>query len=101
MIVEYIRYKTEPGGREKFIDAYRRGAAHLDASPHCLAYEITECADEPGRFIVRIEWASPEAHLEGFRKGADFPPFYECVKPFFQTIEEMRHYRLTDIRNRK
>src|SRR5262249_32791490 len=74
MIVEYIRYKIDPSRSEEFDDAYRRAGVLLDASPHCLSWELARCVDDPGKQIVRIAWDSVEGHLEGFRKSADFTP---------------------------
>lgn len=98
MIVEYIRYRLNADQAEDFLAAYGRAQAELLASEHCLGYELNRCLKEPERFILRIEWKSPEAHLEGFRKSPEFQRFYAEVKPFFNQIEEMTHYALTDIR---
>jgi hemoglobin len=95
MIVEYIRYKIDPGRIAEFDDAYRRAGALLEASPHCERWEATRCVDEPTRQIVRIEWDSAEGHLQGFRKSADFKPFLEATAPFYNDIEEMTHYDVT------
>jgi len=46
---------------------------------------------------VRIEWSSIEDHERGFRQSAGFQPFFAAVKPFFEQIEEMRHYRPTAV----
>jgi quinol monooxygenase YgiN len=92
MIVEYIRYKVASTEREKFIDAYTKASQQLDASEYCLSYELTECEEEAGSFIVRIEWTSSTDHIPGFRKSAVFPEFFENVKPFYNNIQEMRHY---------
>jgi len=46
---------------------------------------------------VRIEWDSLEGHEQGFRKSPGFAPFFAAVKPFFEQIEEMHHYRPTGI----
>lgn len=97
MTVEYIRYKVEPDQRENFLDAYREGSTQLKASPYCIRYEISECEEEPGQFMVRIEWTSTEDHLNGFRKSTEFRTFFTSVKPFFENIQEMRHYRLTEV----
>ena len=104
MIVEYIRYKlnehaTEP--REDavgtFEAAYRAASPSLDASPHCLGYELSRCIEEPGRYILRIEWDSVEGHLAGFRRGPEFAPFLAAIKPYISQIEEMQHYALTSV----
>ena len=101
MVVEYIRYKIETAKRELFLDAYAKASEHLDASEYCLAYEITECEEEPGQFVVRIEWTSTGEHMNGFRKSAAFPPFFALVRDFFGAIQEMRHYQLTAVRKVK
>ncbi len=101
MVIEYIRYKVDPSARQQLLTAYTRAADLLDASPYCLAYELTECEEEPGQFMLRIEWTSTREHLDGFRKSDLFPPFFAHVKDFFGQIQEMRHYQLTAVHRRK
>ena len=99
MIVEYIRYEiTEP---EPFLLGYEAARAALEASAHCLSYELSRCTEEPASFILRIEWDSAEGHLQGFRKSPEFVAFLGAVRPFIENIREMRHYALTSIASRK
>ena len=97
MVVEYIRYRIPHERQEQFEEAYGSAAASLDASPHCLAYELSRGVEEPENYILRIEWDSVEGHEQGFRKSPDFQPFFAAVRPFFGQIEEMKHYALTGI----
>ncbi|MDQ4132408.1 MAG: antibiotic biosynthesis monooxygenase [Actinomycetota bacterium] len=92
MIVEYIRYRVDEESSLGFEDAYRRAGASLEASPHCQRYEVAGCTEEPGVYIVRIEWDSAEGDLGGFRASPEFRTFFEAVRPFFDDIEEMHHY---------
>jgi heme-degrading monooxygenase HmoA len=92
MVVEYIRYEVPADKREEFISAYQSAGKDLDASPHCLKYEISEGVEEPDNFIVRIEWDSLEGHEKGFRSSPQMGPFFAKVKPFFPMIREMKHY---------
>jgi len=101
MTIEYIRYKVAPEQREGFVQAYLNASEQLDASKFCLAYELAECEEEAGQFLLRIEWTSTEDHLQGFRRSEDFSQFYSHVKPYFSNIQEMRHYSLTNIVKRK
>jgi quinol monooxygenase YgiN len=95
VIVEYIRYDvTDPAA---FLGAYEQARTALDVSPHCLAYELTRCSEEPSAFILRIEWDSASGHLQGFRKSPEFGGFLSAVKPFLDQIKEMRHYELTSV----
>jgi quinol monooxygenase YgiN len=99
MIVEYIRYRIPEGQDEAFVAAYARAQRPLAASPHCLTYELTRCAEEPERFVLRIEWDSLDGHLQGFRRSEEFRAFLREVGPFVGMIEEMQHYELTDVRS--
>lgn len=100
MIVEYIRYTLPPERRQALEDAYGAAQASLAASPHCLAWELARCGEDPGEYILRIEWDSSEGHLQGFRRGPHFGAFLAAVRPFIGDIQEMRHYELTAVRGR-
>ena len=101
MTTEYIRYKVTEEQRQNFIDSYKDASKELDASEFCIAYELLECEEEAGQFILRIEWTSTQEHLEGFRKSQMFPSFFAKVKPYFNNIQEMRHYKVTEVVKRK
>ena len=98
MIVEYIRYRIEPAQAEAFVAAYETAAQSLRASSHCHGYELSRCTEAPEHFILRIEWESEQAHLEGFRRSEEFKPFLAAIRPYIPNIEEMRHYALTTVR---
>ena len=97
MIVEYIRYELKNSATEDLIAAYRSAAQHLRAAPECLGYEFSVCAESPTSCILRIEWTSREAHMNGFRKGPHFPPFLALIRPYVEEIAEMRHYERGDL----
>lgn len=97
MIVEYIRYVLTHHTASELIEAYKIAADALRASPECLGYDLAACAEAPNTLILRITWTSIEDHMNGFRKGPHFPPFFAAVRPFFDEIAEMRHYTLTEV----
>jgi quinol monooxygenase YgiN len=101
MTVEYIRYKIEQPQREAFVKAYAEAAGSLDASVYCLGYELSECEEEQGTFILRIEWSSTDDHLNGFRKSEQFASFLPQIRPYIPNIQEMRHYAITQMVKRK
>jgi quinol monooxygenase YgiN len=97
MVVEYIRYRIPHERQERFEASYRDAATSLDASEHCLAYELSHGVEESERYILRIEWDSLDGHEQGFRRGPEFQPFFAAVRPFVDEIEEMHHYGVTSI----
>jgi len=97
VIVEYIRYSVPEERRADFERAYAKASKVLDGSEHCLRYEVSRGVEEPANYVVRIEWDSIEGHEQGFRKSPEFSAFFAAVRPFFEDIEEMRHYEATGI----
>ena len=98
MIVEYIRYTVPSDDAEAFVEAYRQASAALETSEHCLAYELSRGVEQPEHFVMRIEWDSLDGHEQGFRKRAEFAAFFAHVRPFFDQIDEMKHYAPTPLR---
>ena len=98
MIVEYIRYEMPPGEADALVGAYETAAKSLQASSHCLGYELSRCSESAETFILRILWDSADGHLKGFRTSAEFAAFFAAVRPFVGQIKEMRHYEPTAVR---
>jgi hemoglobin len=102
MVVEYIRYNVSgKERRDELVGAYHHAAMALDQAPECLAYELSVCEKDETSAILRIEWKSTEAHLQGFRKSAVFGEFFRAISGFVKEIAEMRHYQLSDVAKRK
>lgn len=100
MVVEYIRYSVAGADRRaEFEDSYEQAAVSLDASPHCLGYELAHGVEEPENYILRIEWDSLEGHEQGFRPSPEFRAFFAKIRSFVGDIEEMRHYEVTKVRS--
>ena len=94
MVVEYIRYRIPTEQGKSFAAAYARAASVLDADEHCLGYEVSQGVEEPENWVVRITWDSLEGHEQGFRAAPHFADFFAAVRPFFNAIQEMKHYHV-------
>jgi len=96
MTVEYIRYRIAAAQQPAFLEAIRRAHELLATAPDCLRYELAHCEEDQELFVWRIEWTSVEQHLNGFRKSAAFGAFFQLVKPFYTSIQEMNHYAVVE-----
>ncbi|MGK9120247.1 antibiotic biosynthesis monooxygenase family protein [Olivibacter jilunii] len=95
--LEVIRYKIPEMQHKDFENAYAEAVKYLKASPYCLGYKLVHGDEEPDNYIMFINWTSSEEHLNGFRKGSEFLPFLDLVKPFYNNVQEMKHYNSTSI----
>ncbi|MCS3795317.1 antibiotic biosynthesis monooxygenase family protein [Niastella sp. OAS944] len=91
--VEVIRYNIPQNQQAQFEKAYDAAGEFLRRSKYCLSYTINKGTEEPTHYVIIIHWTSENDHLNGFRKSADFMPFFNLVKPFYNQIQEMKHYQ--------
>jgi quinol monooxygenase YgiN len=94
--LEVIRYSIPKEQHNSFETAYTEAGKFLKASPYCQGYEVVHGNEEPDNYIVFIRWTSIKEHMEGFRKSSQFMPFFNLVKPYYNNIQEMKHYDITD-----
>ncbi len=94
MIVEYIRYTIADEHAQAFEAAYTQARESLDASAHCLGYELTRGVEDSTSYTLRIEWDSLDGHERGFRGSEEFRRFLPHIRPFIGAIQEMRHYEV-------
>ncbi len=97
VVVEYIRYRVPADRDGEFEGAWSEAQKILRDAPQCLSYEVPRGVEEPENYVVRIEWSSVAEHEQGFRQSKAFGQFFAAVKPFFEEIQEMRHYELTAV----
>ena len=97
MTTEVIRYKIPSAQAEAFEQAYRQAEPILRKSKHCLGYDLHRGIEEPENWILLLHWDSVEGHEQGFRREPDFTDCFNLVKPFFQQIQEMKHYGHTQM----
>jgi heme-degrading monooxygenase HmoA len=95
-VIEYIRYEFPPDATAEFEAAYQAVGRFLTESPHCLGWELARGVEEPGRFVVRIEWDSIEGHEQGFRGSPEFSLFFGTLSAFSGQRLEMAHYSPVD-----
>ncbi len=98
MTTEVIRYKIPSAQAEDFEQAYQQAEIILRKSKHCLGYDILRGIDQSETRIVSLHWDSVEGYEKGFRRESEFTVFLNPVKPFFQQIQEMKHYEHREMR---
>lgn len=93
--IEIIRYTISKDQSVAFEEAYKKAGLYLQESPYCRGYHVLRGDEEPGHYIVTIYWTSKEDHLSRFRSSEQFTNFLSLVRPYYNNIDEMKHYQAT------
>jgi quinol monooxygenase YgiN len=92
MFIERAEIPVKEGMEEAFAAAMAtRGTAILAAAPGCASVRVGRGVENPGKFILLIEWDSVEAHV-ALTKTPGFDEFKALVGPFFGGAPNMEHF---------
>jgi heme-degrading monooxygenase HmoA len=93
MIVELAQLTITPGRESEFEAAFKDAIKWAADSQGYLAHELRRSLENPGRYVLRIEWATLEDHTIGFRGSPAFTQWRAAVGPFFDSAPVVEHFR--------
>ncbi len=92
MIVEVAAITVSAGREAAFESAFADGIRWIAGSPGYLAHELRRSVENPGRYMLRIEWATLEDHTVVFRGSPAFAHWRAAVSPFFAAPPVVEHF---------
>ena len=94
MFVERAEIPVKEGLEAEFAAAMAsRGTAILAAAPGCAKVTVGRGVENPGTFILLLEWDSVESHI-ALTKTPAFDEFKALVGPFFAGAANMEHFEI-------
>ena len=93
MITEMALLTALPGQAEELGRAIDRGVEFIRSAPGCEGVAVTRCVEKPDRFVVLVDWASLEAHVDDFRGSELFEQWIGSIKGLFDpSTLDTHHY---------
>jgi heme-degrading monooxygenase HmoA len=81
MILERVELTAKEGSEDAFADALtQRGIALLTAGAGCRAVRIARGVENPGKFILLVEWDTVAAHT-AFVGSPEHSAFRQLIAP--------------------
>lgn len=91
MVTEIALLTIDPSRAAEFERAVAEASPLFRRSRGCRAMALERSIDQPGRYILRVQWDRIEDHTEGFRNSPEFRSWRELAGPFFVTPPEVDH----------
>jgi heme-degrading monooxygenase HmoA len=94
MILEVATLDITPGKNAEFEAAFQLGAAAIKAAKGCRTVSLRRCLEKDSRYLLQVEWDTPEDHTVHFRNSEPFQKVWRAnVGPFFAGTPSVEHYR--------
>ncbi len=93
MVVELAEIRVRPEDKAAFSEAITRATTTvLSKAPGYLGHAVFACQETPGRFVLRVDWDTLEAHTVGFRQSPAFADWRAIIGPFFAQPPLVEHF---------
>jgi quinol monooxygenase YgiN len=91
MITEYARISIDPDRAAEFEAAVAQAAPLFRSSQGCTSMALMRIVEEPGVYMLIVDWERLEDHMTGFRESPAFPQWRALVSPFFASPPVVVH----------
>jgi heme-degrading monooxygenase HmoA len=95
-ILEIAVLDVRPGQEKAFERDFAIASKLIAAADGCISHQLQRCIEEKGRYILLVEWASLEAHTEGFRKSPAYPEWKKLLHHYYDPFPVVEHYSKVD-----
>ena len=92
MILEHAVLQVREGEEAAFEAAFGEAKAVIASATGFLSLRLERCVEHPGRYLLLVEWASLEAHVEGFRGSPAFAEWRALLHHFYDPPPVVEHY---------
>jgi heme-degrading monooxygenase HmoA len=92
VITEHAELPVIPGQEDDFMATMERAKAIIAASPGFIDLRVERCVERPNVFLLLVQWATLEAHTEGFRGSAAYQEWRALLHHFYDPFPVVEHF---------
>jgi len=94
VVVEHAVLDVADGQEEAFEAAFADAVDLIGASPGFRGLRLGRCLEQPGRYLLLVEWDTVEDHTDGFRASERYRQWRELLHHFYEPFPTVEHYEV-------
>src|SRR6186713_2757737 len=92
MILEHAPLPVRPGQETEFLAAFEQARPIISGMPGCRSVRLSRCVEQPGLFLLLVEWDTLEDHTEGFRGSPEYERWTALLHHFYDPFPTVLHF---------
>lgn len=93
MILEAALLDVVPGREAEFESAFRQAAPIISSMRGYQSHRLSRCIENPGRYLLLVEWQALEDHTFGFRGSPEYLEWKRLLHHFYSPFPIVEHYQ--------
>ncbi len=91
-VLECAVLDVRAGEAADFEAAFAEAKSLIAGSPGFVSLRLERCVETDSRYLLLVQWASLQAHTEGFRGSPAFERWRELLHHFYEPRPLVEHY---------
>lgn len=92
MVLEQALLHVRDGQDAAFRAAMEQARPLIAASPGFLGMELRPAIEEPGVYLLLVQWASIADHRDGFRRSDRYQQWRALLHGFYDPMPHVRYF---------
>ena len=92
MVLEMAVLDVKAGQQTQFESAFGEAQQIIASMPGYFSHTLHRCLEQPGRYLLLVNWATLEDHTEGFRQSDRYQQWRELLHHFYEPFPTVEHY---------
>jgi heme-degrading monooxygenase HmoA len=92
MVLEQALFEITPGSESDFEAAVEQGKELIAQAHGFHSLKLLRGIEQPGTYLLLIEWETLEDHTVGFRESELFVRWRELIGSYFATAPVAKHF---------
>lgn len=92
MILEVATLDVRAGQEAAFEAAFHDASAIIAGMHGYRSHELQRCLEQPGRYLLPVNWATLEDHAVGFRQSPQYQRWKALLHHFYDPFPTVQHY---------
>lgn len=94
MILEVAILTVNPGRERQFEAAFDKAQEIIAGMAGYVSHQLQHCIEQPGRYLLLVNWTTLEDHTVGFRESAQYHEWRAQLHHFYEPFPEVQHYQV-------
>lgn len=92
MILEAAYLRVIAGQTAQFEQAFAAASPLIAATPGYGGHQLQRCLEEPGCYLLLVQWQTLQAHTEDFRNSPRYTQWKELLHRFYDPFPTVQHF---------
>lgn len=92
MILEVAILNVKPGLSTEFETAFSQAQSIISGMSGYISHELKRCIENPGRYLLLVNWVCLEDHTVGFRQSKEYQQWKALLHHFYDPFPTVEHY---------